>query len=484
MSGSISGSLEENVLCALCYNVECAAELMLMITPDMFSMPGNRRIAAQAMDYISKYGQPPGKHLYDLFSDEVRRQDNSGKAFRETFAAIDELAMHLQPKYVLDVLSTFIETARVRALLSSASVALESGDVEGAKLALTAKEVQVAFSHGIWLHKPEDMLRFLLREVDEDLYSSGIDELDKRRVRPTRKTLMVLIAPPKGGKSWYLINQAKKNLARRKSVLHITCENSEELTAKRYIMALYAMSTHQLNNVRLLRFDRVEGGGVSFHYDILDEDPTVIEESQRGPLTARLSQLDKRPRLLIKEFASGTLTVPMILAYLDMLERSEGFVPDLLIVDYPKMMRIDMRNYRLDLGRIMIDLRGIAVTRNIAVSTVMQGSRDSKTAHVVSSRMIAEDYSVIGTADTILTYSQTPEEKNIGLARILVDATRDAPDSFIAMVSQAYDIGQFCIDSVYMTKHLESEFERAIGGPPAQDETPGDDDNDEQQGQL
>lgn len=463
MVAQLKGALEENVLCALCYNEECAAQLLLLITPDMFDTPGKRKIAERAMEYIRKYNQPPGRHLYDLFADETRQQNASGLVYRETFKAIDELATHLQPKYVMDMLGTFIETARVRKLLDNATTALASGDVEGAKLALVAKDAQVSFSHGTWLHRPEEMLRFLSRALDEDLYSSGIDELDARNVRPSRKTIIALVAPPKGGKTWYLINQGKKNLARRKTVLHLTCENSEELTAKRYIMALYAMSTHQLTNVRLPFFDRIEGGGVSLRFDVLDNDPIVINESQRSTIAAKLIQLDKRPRLLIKEFASGTLTVPMIVAFLDMLERSEGFVPDLLIVDYPKMMRLDPHNYRLDLGRVLIELRGIAVNRNMAVSTVMQGSKLSKTAHIVSSRMVAEDYSIVGTADTILTYSQTPEEKDRGLARILVDAARDAPDAFLVMISQSYDTGQFALDSVFMTKHLETEAERATG---------------------
>lgn len=475
MSGIVKDALAENVIAALCFNEECAAQLLLTVTPEMFE--GRLQvIVARVMDYIRKYNRPPGRHVRDLFANELRNRDTQGMSYQVHFEMIEGIAGHLQPQYVLDQLDTFVETAALRKVIENANVALQTGDLEGAKLALISTEAQVSFSHGTWLHEPEEMLRFMNR-ADDELYSSGIDELDIRGVRPARKTLMVMIAPPKSGKSWYLINQGKKNLARRKSVLHITCENSEELTAKRYIMSLYAMSTYQLNNLRLPFFDRIEGGGMSLRLDQLDT-PTVIDQTQRAPLTARLRQLDMRPRLLIKEFPSGTLTVPQIIAFMDMLERTEGFVPDLLIVDYPKMMRVSQRDYRLDLGRILIELRGVGVSRNVAVTTVMQGSKLSRTAHVVNSGMVAEDYSVVGTADTIITYSRTPEEKKIGLARILVDSARDSPDAYLVMISQSYATGQFCLDSVFMSEHLESEAERLAGGPskPEEDTTPDDED--------
>ena len=477
----IKGGLGENILTALCYNEECAAQLMLLITPDMFDTPGLQLLATRAMDYIRTYNKPPRRHMRDIFEAELRYDSAQGLQFRNVFTAMEDIATNLNPQYILDQLETFIGAAQVRTIIAKAQESLNKLDIDGAKLALTAKEAQVSYSHGKWLHRPDEMLSFLNKNNDEEPYSSGIDALDERGVQPARQTLMVFIAPPKSGKSWYLINQGKKNLVQRKSVLHITCENSEELTARRYIQALYSMSKQQVKNVRLPFFNKETGG---LHMKDLD-DPILLDESQRIPLTARLRSMERRPRLLIKGFASGILTVPMIIAYLDMLERTEGFTPDLLIVDYPKQMKLDPRNYRLDLGRILIELRGIAGTRGdkgIAVSTVMQGSKVSKNARVVRATMTAEDYSVVGTADTVLTYSQTPEEKRIGYARILVDAARDAEDSYIVMISQYYPIGQFCVDSMYMTQHLEAEAERISGI--SEKEAPTTDEEDDEEASL
>lgn len=472
-----SQSLEENILTALVHLDSCTANLVLFIDPGMFPHVHYQQIARRALEYIQKYRTAPRAHIRDMFETELRNITSAtGKQYSEIFKAMEALAPHIQPSYVIDKLQEFIDKAGLRKVIEEAHTLLTNNDVSGAKLALTAREAAPSFSVGTYFHRPDEALRFLNIQEESERFTSGIGELDRRNIRPTRKTIMVLVAPPKAGKSWYLINQGKANITRGKRVLHVTCENSEELTAKRYVQSFYSMATSDIGKLRLPYFERHDGfDGVTISFQNLkhkddggaglDRDVEVLDESRRPMLSRRLhalGQLRSNP-LLIKEFPSGTLTVPMIIAYLDMLERSEGFVPDLLIVDYPKQMHLSIRDYRLNLGQILIDLRGVAVSRNMAVTTVMQGSKKAKEAGTVTGTMISEDYSAIGTADTILTYSQTADEKQSGLARILVDAARDGADSFLVMVTQAYVIGQFCIDSAYFGENLQSEAEKLFG---------------------
>lgn len=472
-----STSLEENVLTALVHLDSCTAMLVLHIEPGMFPHVHYQQIARRALEYIQKYRAAPRAHIRDLFEAELRNTATAtGKQYFDIFNAMETLAPNIQHDYVLDKLQDFIDKAGLRKVIEDAHTLLTNNDVLGAKLALTAPQTMPSFSVGTYFHRPDESLRFLNVIEEAERFTSGIGELDRRGIRPSRKTIMLLIAPPKAGKSWYLLNQGKANVVRGKRVLHITCENSEELTAKRYVQSFYSMATREIGKLRLPYFQRHEGHeGVTISFQNLkhkddqtgnlDRDVEVLDESRRGFLSRRLQDLGRLRAnpLLIKEFPSGVLTVPMIIAYLDMLERSEGFIPDLLIVDYPKQMHIKMSEYRLSLGQILIDLRGVAVSRNMAVTTVMQGSKKAKDSGTVTGTMISEDYSAIGTVDTVLTYSQTADEKQSGLARILVDAARDGADSFLVMVTQSYDIGQFCIDSAYFGENLQSEAEKLFG---------------------
>jgi hypothetical protein len=126
-------------------------------------------------------------------------------------------------------------------------------------------------------------------------------------------------------------------------------------------------------------------------------------------------------------------------------------------------MAVNVKDLRISLGRNFVSLRGIAGSRNAAVVTATQGNRISATAKLVNTNMVAEDWSKIGTADTVCTFSQTMSEKERGIARVLVAKARRARDKWIAFITQSYETGQFCIDSVYFNKMVASEVARITG---------------------
>lgn len=81
--------------------------------------------------------------------------------------------------------------------------------------------------------------------------------------------------------------------------------------------------------------------------------------------------------------------------------------------------------------------------------------------------MVAEDWSKIGTSDVVCTMSQTLDEKEIGLMRILVAKARRKKDKWIALITQNYETGQFCLDSCFFNKMVEAEVNKHIGAEEA-----------------
>jgi hypothetical protein len=79
-----------------------------------------------------------------------------------------------------------------------------------------------------------------------------------------------------------------------------------------------------------------------------------------------------------------------------------------------------------------------------------QGNREAATSKLVTGEMASEDYSKIATADNVITYSQTLQEKALGLARIFVSQGRNDEDKFVSLITQSYATGQFCLDSTLM----------------------------------
>jgi hypothetical protein len=141
----------------------------------------------------------------------------------------------------------------------------------------------------------------------------------------------------------------------------------------------------------------------------------------------------------------------MFEAYLDGLERLHKFVPDVVIIDYPDLMELKGNDQRIAIGNNNKMLRGIAVKRNHAQLVLSQSNRESAKSKLVDTTHASEDWSKIATADQVFTYSQTPAEKKLGLGRLFAAKTRDEEGSFVTLMTQAYGMGQFCIDSCFLS---------------------------------
>jgi hypothetical protein len=153
-------------------------------------------------------------------------------------------------------------------------------------------------------------------------------------------------------------------------------------------------------------------------------------------------------RLLIKQFPTGTLTLDLLRAYLDHLEVTKRFMPTILIVDYPDLMKVDSANYRMSLGTIYEGLRGVCIERNMAGVFPTQSNRASLNAKRTRGDMVAEDVRKLNIADNVLTYSQTADEKPLGLARLSVEYARNAPPFHESiLISQNYSLGQYVVQS-------------------------------------
>jgi len=148
-------------------------------------------------------------------------------------------------------------------------------------------------------------------------------------------------------------------------------------------------------------------------------------------------------------------------AWLDDLERVHQFIPDVLILDYPKLMSFDRRqDLRIGLGLLMEELRGMGVERNFAGFYPIQANREGESAKILSSGQIGEDYSLVQTTDNMVSYNQTNAEKALGLARLYVVKARNNADGFTVLLSQDYNTGQFVRQAAYLPSDYDRMFKK------------------------
>ena len=453
--------IEEAILSLLCFSQEQASQLALKVADQkFFTTRVNKILAKTVLDYIAKYNTAPGIQLEFLLENELRRGEE-GILLRKTIEELSRIVEGLDVKFIYEELENFLESQMITSNLTEALELIQSGELKKAKEAIYKQSLtSVQGTPGIWLTDPKQALSFLDKDEEGEFFSSGIDYLDRRGVRPNLKTLMLMIAATGMGKSWWLTEVGKCGLLFRHKVLHITLELSEQETAKRYIQALFGLTSEESQIVTTTSFVREQGVNAIRFQQREFERQSIL--SERTNIQKQLTWMSGRGELLIKEFATGTLSSEYLRLYLDGLKRERGFVPELIIIDYADLMKIDAQALRIDTGRLYKDLRGLSGD-NYAVVSASQGNKDAAKAKVVSTTDVAEDWSKIGTADIVLTYSRTQEEFRLGLARIFTGKARTAADRFMTLISQCYPIGQFCLDSTPMNLEVNNQLDTATG---------------------
>jgi replicative DNA helicase len=450
------GSLSENLLCLLSYHTEQAKIIRGTVDVNLFGGP-YRIIAQRVYDYLDSFKKAPEDHLADILADKLEgKTEREQELYADIIRSINITSKSINVEYVMSQLETFVRRQSLRTMLVGLHQTLQR-DTEDAldeaeKLVAQSNKVQLSlFDPGTRLGDAKRALKFL--QASEASFPTGIPELDKRGFGPTRKELWLGIGNTKAGKTWMLIQLAKMALLNKLRVCHISLEMSEERCSQRYFQALFAMSKRR-EVLRGTKFKRDSLGRISGFTDLRTmprialSDPDVEQKLEKliGKWSLRLLN-----NILIKQFPTGSLTTKELGAYLDNLESSAKFTPDLLIVDYPDLMRVPKDNYRLGIDEIYKDLRGIAVSRNCGVAVVSQSHRGSAKAKQVGAENVAEAYSKIAHADTIITYTQTEAERTLGLARLHVAGGRNDSDKITIIISQRYGTGTFVLESNIMT---------------------------------
>ena len=124
------------------------------------------------------------------------------------------------------------------------------------------------------------------------------------------------------------------------------------------------------------------------------------------------------------------------------MKTAEGFVPDVLIVDYGAIMK-PTSNYKEKRNAIESnyeDLRAIADDYNLALWTAAQGNRPALSKKIVTMSDLAECFAIGNIADVMVCMCQTNKEKKKGDIRLFLAKVRDNADSLILMGKILYSI--------------------------------------------
>ncbi len=148
----------------------------------------------------------------------------------------------------------------------------------------------------------------------------------------------------------------------------------------------------------------------------------------------------------ISTHANGTLSVQGIKGVLSQWQKQDGFIPDVIIIDYADLLVSDVSrlDFRHQQNNIWQQLRNLSQERNALVLTVTQIAARGYGKELLSMDDFSEDKRKFSHVTAMYGLNQTPDEKRIGIMRIneLVVREGDFDSKWPVTILQRLQIGR------------------------------------------
>ena len=382
------------IITCLLKNKNFLQQVQDILDVSYFENESNQFLVSTINEYFIKYKTQPTAEVMKVkiseISDEVLK--------KSVVSNIKDAYKYLQSEdleFVMEQTLDFCKNKVLKNAIMESVELLQSGKYDAIKTKID-KAMTAGAERNVG-HEYVESVEDRYNQATRHILPTGWDVIDNLMDGGLGKgELGVVVAPAGIGKSFLLINLGANVIKKGKNVLHYTLELNEAYVGLRYDSVITGIANQELK------------------YNIDSVKDTV--EKITG-------------NLIIKYYPTKTAAISTIASHIERY-RILGKEPDMIIVDYADLLRGSGGNkeYRLELGNIYEELRGLAGTMDVPVWTASQANRSALQETVIQADKIAESYSKIMTADFVMSLSRKIEDKVAGTGRIHVIKNRFGPD--------------------------------------------------------
>jgi hypothetical protein len=463
-------SLERRIVVGMVVSAEFLAEAATLFRPDLFRVPALKTAAQWCVRYWEEYGTAPGRHLQDIYESKRRSGEVPDAAAPEIESILSDLSNeylsnpNLNHRYLLQQMERLM---RSRALLALGEdlVALASTEkVEDAELAL-ANFKPVAREGTSWsdpFNLSDDQIDLIF--ADGDVLFRFPGEVGELIGPVERDSFIGIQAPEKRGKTWWLWEFALRAVLSRCNVAFFSVgdmsapqnwrrvhgwvlRSSRKRSGRNTLVPVLDCRLNQLGECRdcpnqdpvmladgkLLELDEAQDHEPCIR--CLKEDPQRfigsrwykrerVPDFQPHRAKAFLQQLSRRTggkAIRLQCYPSNQANVRTIRTMLDLWEKQDGWVADVVVIDYADILAPeDAREVetRHRINATWAALRGLSTERSIAVITATQAAKTSYNKSNQDMGDVSEDKRKLGHVTSMIALNQAPGEKKMGLMRV------------------------------------------------------------------
>jgi hypothetical protein len=451
---------ERSIITNLITDKEFAQKVLPILQPKYFKTRYAKVVSAWVRDYFDRYEDVPGALIQDIFlqkqSSLVDEEEMESVAtFLQSLS--DEQDKTKNTKYSVDSAELYIRLRGLELHEAKIKEAIALNDpVKGEQE--IANFSQTGFSDGGSIDFLNDTANIVAAFHDTEEYVFTFPgALHKILGRPMRGDMATIVGKYKGQKSHAEWAFTEMGVSQGCNAVFFSLEMREPQMLRRAWQSACSMPIKE----GIYRVPYFAPNFDEHDKTILDEHKVYSIEfenvNKKAAIDIPVQDMQNSLKLAwgggnCKFFflSMYSKTIEDIRAYLDNLEYYDGYVPDMVTIDYGDIIKPSKGagdEYRHKINDITIKMRAMAQERNFWLLTSSQVNRGGLTGDITADN-IAEDIRKMAHSSIICALNQNGKEKAAGIIRMGALATRDEVDSFDqAVILQNLNIGRFYIDS-------------------------------------
>ena len=393
---NMSQTIERTTLTQLVTNEQYARKVLPFMKKDYFSDRIERTVFEEITKFVDKYNKIPTQTSLEI---EVQgRKDLNEDEYKKVVAVIQTLSStDVDFDWLVDTTEKFCKDKAVyNAIVEGISI-IDGKDKDRGPDAIPSiltDALAVGFDNAVghdYLVDSEsryDYYHTVEEKIPFDL--EFFNKITKGGLSP--KTLNIVLAGTRVGKSLFMCHVAANCLSQGKNVLYITLEMAEERIAERIDANLMNITTEDLHDLPKQMF--------------VNKIAKIIKSTSG--------------KLIVKEYPTASAHTGHFRGLIKELAIKKSFKPDIIFIDYlnicasSRFKGAASVNSYLYIKAIAEEIRGLAVETNIPILSGTQTNRSGFVSTDIGLEDTSESFGLPATADLMFALISNEELDELG----------------------------------------------------------------------
>jgi len=476
--------IERNITIGMITSTEFLQKIRNIWDPRWIESDSARLLTSWCVEYFDKYNKAPGKDIEGIYTEKLRAglPKDKGEWIEEILISLsDEYKQTDENKYQVDLAKKYFAERHTKLLIEDAEYELEKGNLEQATSMLETFTPLISEENTVidpFSSEVKEKVKQAFEERKKPLiqFPKALGQFWNSEF--VRGAFVAIMGAEKRGKTFLLIELAFRALRCGNKVAFFQAGDMTELQQLRrfgiylagksdqekYCQPMWIPTVdclhHQTNTCDREERESVEERIFEKKEEITYESlvsaakqfpehktchncskmkgsPWFVHHPATQPLTwteayKHLRKFGRKynANLRMSTHANETLSISEIKSILTTWEKQDGFIPDVIIIDYVDILAPDKDISRLDFrhqqNRIWQRLRSLSQEKDCLVITVTQIKAAGYSKELLTMEDFSEDKRKYAHVTAMYGLNQTLEEKRIGLMRINELVVREA----------------------------------------------------------